>query len=102
MRKSKRIYPGIHNDRFGGMTDIGKLIRDAWVFGILPESQTCEGWEYNRLEALYDQVFSAWEPYGHLASRLPDPLRERHQRIHGEAMARARELGWEAELGDDD
>ncbi|WP_297528489.1 hypothetical protein [Thiohalobacter sp.] len=102
MRRSKRVYPGIHNDEFGGMTDIGKMIRDAWVFGILPETQTCEGWEYSRLEALYDQVFSAWEPYGHLVSRLPDELRERHRRIHDEALARARELGWDAEPRDDD
>ena len=26
-------YVGIHADVYGGMTDIGRMIRDAWVFG---------------------------------------------------------------------
>lgn len=90
----KRIYPGIHNDHYGGMTDAGQIIRDAWVFGILPEDETCEGWDYGRLENLYQQVSDAWEPYGHMVSNLPEDLMERHQRIHGEALKRARELGW--------
>ena len=30
-------YVGIDNDVNGGMTTIGKLIRDAWVF-VVPES----------------------------------------------------------------
>ena len=64
------IYPGINKDDFGGMTDIGKIIRDAWVLGILPETETCEGWDLGRLEVLYDKVHQAWIPYGHLASRL--------------------------------
>ena len=33
-------YIGIDKDLQGGMTTIGKIIRDAWVFGILPETQT--------------------------------------------------------------
>jgi hypothetical protein len=33
---------------------------------------------------------------------LPEELRERHQRIYAAAVARARELGWNPELGDDD
>ena len=102
MTQQKRIYPGIDNDHFGGMTDAGRLIRDAWVFGILPESETCEGWDYGRLENLYQQVSEAWEPYGHLVSNLPDDLRERHERIHGEAIRLAREQGWPPELSDDD
>lgn len=96
---SKRsVYPGLHADRYGGMTDIGRIIRDAWVFGLLPEDETCAGWDYARLEQLYEQVHAAWEPYGHLVSRLPEELRARHERIYGEALRRARELGWSAEL----
>ena len=34
------LYVGIDDDYFGGMTPIGTIIRDAWVFGILPESET--------------------------------------------------------------
>ncbi|MEF8792695.1 hypothetical protein [Thiohalorhabdus sp.] len=102
MARERPTYPGIHNDRYGGMTDAGRLIRDAWVFGILPESETCEGWDYGRLENLYNQVAEAWEPYGHLVKYLPEDLRERHERIHGEATKRARELGWQPDMSDDD
>ena len=41
---SERRYVGIHNDINGGMTATGKIIRDAHVFGIIAETETCEGW----------------------------------------------------------
>jgi len=97
-----RSYPGIDQDRYGGMSDVGNIIRDAWVFGLIPESETCAGWDHGRLDQLYARVHEAWAPYGHLVSRLPPDLRERHERIFGEAVRRARELGWSPELGDDD
>ncbi len=100
--KTHETYPGIDRDRFGGMTPTGNIIRDAWVFGLIPESETCAGWDAARIEQLYDRVTAAWEPHGHLASKLPPELRERHERIYGAAVRRARELGWEPELGDDD
>lgn len=95
-------YAGIDDDKFGGMTPAGTIIRDAWVFGILPREETCKGWTPGRMQKLYEQVWQAWEPYGHMASRLPPDLAESHQRIHGEAIARAKALGWQAELGEDD
>ena len=95
-------YPGIHQDKFAGMTDIGKIIRDAWVFGIIAEEETCAGWNYARLEKLYEQIHQAWGPYGHLASQLPPELQERHLRIYNEAFQKAKALGWSAELGEDD
>ena len=95
-------YPGIHNDKFGGMTDIGQIIRDAWVFDIISEQETCEGWDWGQLENLYNKVYDAWASYGHLVSKLPPPLRERHERIYGEALRKARALGWSVELGEDD
>jgi hypothetical protein len=94
-------YPGIDDDHFGGMTDIGRIIRDAWVLGVLPESQTCAGWDFDRLQQLYDDVTDAWQPYGHLVSQLPGEMRERHQRIQAEAMLRAREAGWEPPMETD-
>jgi len=100
--QKRPTYPGIHNDLYGGMTDAGRIIRDAWVFGILPESETCEGWDYGRLEHLYAQVHEAWEPYGHLVSNLPEDLRERHRRIHDEALRQAREQGWAPAMDEDD
>jgi hypothetical protein len=98
---SGQIYPGIDADRYGGMTDIGRIIRDAWVFGLLPESETCAGWDYGRIEQLYDRVHAAWEKHGHLASRLPPELRARHERIYAAALARAREAGWSPDLDDE-
>lgn len=94
-------YVGVDQDDFCGMTRIGTLIRDAYVFGILPESETCAGWTMERLQVVYDAVAAAWEPYGHLPSRLPDDLRERHQRIHGEALRKAKEQGWTPPMEED-
>ena len=102
MAQKRPTYPGIHNDLYGGMTDAGRIIRDAWVLGVLPETETCEGWDYGRLEQLYQQVHEAWEPYGHMVSNLPEELRERHQRIHEEAVRTAREQGWAPPMDDDD
>ena len=95
-------YTGIDNDRHGGMTSVGNILRDAWMFGLLPEEERCEGWSYDRMEQLYDRVSRAWEPYGHLVSQLPPELRERHQRIYDQAVQHARAVGWDPELGDDD
>lgn len=93
----KRIYDGIDKDPVEAMNPTGNIVRDAWVFGIIPESETCAGWSIQRIEALYDQTSKAWEPYGHMPSRLPPELRERHARIYGEAIARARAAGWDPE-----
>jgi len=97
-----RVYAGLDQDEYGGMNPTGNIIRDAWVFDILPEEETCAGWSYDRIQALYDQVYQAWAPYGHLVSKLPEDLRRRHEAIYSAAVTRARELGWSAELGDDD
>ncbi len=99
--RDTRAYPGIDQDKYGGMSDVGKIIRDAWVFGLLPETETCAGWNYGALQQLYDQVYAAWEEYGHLVSRLPPELLERHGRIHGEAVKRAKALGWSPDLSDE-
>jgi hypothetical protein len=97
-----KIYQGIDKDRKGAMTPTGNIIRDAWIFGIIPETETCAGWTIQRIESLYDKVTEAWEPYGHLVSRLSPDLRERHRRIYEAAVARARAEGWNPELGDED
>lgn len=94
MRKSSDTYVGVRNDHSAGISDAGRIIRDAWVFGILPESEDGAGWTYGRIQALYDEVYQAWNEYGHLVSRLPPELRERHQRIYDEAMEQARQHGW--------
>ena len=66
-KNTTRSYAGIHNEEFGGLNSTGNIIRDAWVFGFLAETETCEGWSYDRIQEIYDQVSQAWQPYGHLA-----------------------------------
>jgi hypothetical protein len=90
-------YVGIDNDINGAMTTIGKIIRDAWVFELLPETETCEGWNLGQIESLMDKVNREWDKYGCLVSRLPDPLRERHRRIHAAGLANAKAAGWSGE-----
>jgi len=94
-------YIGIDNDIDGGMTEIGKIIRDAWVFDIIPESETCAGWNAAGLDALLDKVNLEWDKYGCLVSNLPQPIRERHQRIHDEAIKKARAAGWDPDLSNE-
>ena len=90
-------YVGLDNDLFGGMTTIGKTIRDAQVFGLIDETETCEGWNLAGINALLDKVNDEWDKYGCLVSRLPEELFERHQRIHGAAVEKAKELGWDGD-----
>lgn len=98
--KSKK-YTGINNDPHHGMTVIGRIIRDAWVFGLLPEDQTCEDWEMSRIEALHQQVNNEWDKYGCMVSHLPEDLRERHSQIHGAALEKAKAAGWSGEIETD-
>lgn len=96
MKKQER-YPGIDNEVNGGMTAIGRIIRDAWVFGIIPETETCEGWNFAGIDDLSGKVNAEWDKYGCLVGNLPDELRARHDRIHSTALAQARNAGWSGE-----
>lgn len=98
---TQQCYAGVDRDANNGLTHLGRVVRDAWVFGILPETEMCTGWDAARMQGLYEQVYAAWEPYAHLPSRLPPALRERHGRLYGEAIAAALKQGWDAELDDD-
>lgn len=89
-----RRYVGLQQDMYGGMTPIGGLIKDAWVFGVLPETETCEGWTMPQFQVLHDRVGAEWDKYGLLVSHLPEELRAKHARIHNAAIERAKALGW--------
>ncbi len=91
------LYVGVDNDINGGMTTIGKIIRDAWVFELIPETETCEGWNLARIDALLQQVNTEWDKYGCLVSQLPEPLAKRHKDIHDRAIQRAKAAGWSGE-----
>ncbi|ARU31049.1 hypothetical protein CAP31_04700 [Sulfuriferula sp. AH1] len=97
-----QTYAGVDKDTNGGLTHLGRIVRDAWVFGIIPETETCEGWDSARMQNLYEQVYAAWEPYAHLPSRLPDELRDKHTQLYARAITTARNEGWNAELDEDE
>ena len=99
---TQQFYVGINNDDKGGLTHLGRMVRDAWVFGIIPETETCEGWDGARMQGLYEKVYAAWEPYAHIPSRLPDELRAKHTALYEQAIVKARDTGWDAELGEDE
>ena len=90
-------YIGINNEINGGMTSIGKIIRDAWVFELLDESETCEGWNLAGIDALLQKVNAEWDKYGCLVSNLPEPLAQRHNKIHSAAIEKAKAAGWSGE-----
>ncbi|HUW27047.1 MAG TPA: hypothetical protein VMV97_00420 [Sulfuriferula sp.] len=94
----QKTYVGIDLDQYGGMSAMGAIVKDAWLFGILPETETCAGWDINRIQILYDKTQVEWDKYGCLASNLLPELRERHARIHAAAIERAKALGWEPEM----
>ena len=94
-------YPGLLDDHDGGLTHLGRIVMDGWVFGLIPETQTCSGWTAAQMQELVDRVSQAWAPHGHLPSRLPAQLRERHAQIYDAALERARAAGWNPELDDD-
>ena len=94
---SERRYVGIHNDINGGMTATGKIIRDAQVFGIIAETETCEGWLPQGIEQLWDTTEKAWQPYGFTVNALPSDLKDKFLRIHGAAVEKAKAAGWSGE-----
>lgn len=73
----QKTYDGIDQDQYGGMSAMGAITKDAWLFGILPETETCAGWDGNRIQILYDKTQVEWDKYGCLVSNLPAELRER-------------------------
>ena len=97
-----QTYAGVDKDTNGGLTHLGRMVRDAWVFGLLPETETCEGWDAARMQNLYEQVYAMWEPYAHLPSKLPDDLQQRHAKFYAQAITTARKEGWDAELDEDE
>jgi hypothetical protein len=105
MRQNKPThYVGIDRDINGGMTDTGRIIRDAWAFGLIPETETCAGWNALAIEQLWEKTNTAWGKYNHRVNELPEEIRTRYLRIQQAALERARHAGWnaDAELADED
>lgn len=103
MRQSKPSrYVGIDQDINGGMTDTGRIIRDAWAFGLIPESETCAGWNGDAISQLWEKTSAEWGKYHHRVNELPAEIRDRYLRIQRTALEQARKAGWDPELQDDD
>jgi hypothetical protein len=94
-------YVGLNQDRHG-ITQLGRVVMDGWLFGFIPESEDCAGWSLGQMQVLMDKVDREWDKYGNLPSRLPDEMRARHAELYARATERAREKGWNPELGDDE
>lgn len=97
----KNTYVGFYADSHG-LTALGRVVLDAWVFELIPREVDCAGWDMQRMQQLLMQVNARWDEYGHLPSQLPDTLRRRHAEIYDWAIARARERGWNPELDDEE
>lgn len=98
---SKMVYAGLNNDKHG-ITMMGRVVLDGRLFGLIPETEDCEGWDLGRMQVLMDKVEREWDKYDNLPSRLPDDLRERHTQLYAQAMDAARKRGWDPELGEND
>lgn len=94
-------YVGFNQDKHG-MTQLGRIVLDGWLFGFIPETEDCAGWDLGRMQGLMERVQAEWDKYANLPSRLPPELRERHAAIYAKAMDQARGKGWDPELGDDE
>ncbi|MCP5279162.1 MAG: hypothetical protein H6935_12480 [Thiobacillus sp.] len=94
-------YCGFNNDKHG-ITQLGRIVLDGWLFGLIPETEDCTGWSVGRMQGLMEQVQDEWDKYSNLPSRLPDELRQRHADLYAKAIVTAKAKGWDPELGDDD
>jgi hypothetical protein len=98
--KEKPIYAGFYDDSHG-ITMLGRVVLDGWLFGLIPETEDCKGWDLTRMQTLMYKIEAIWDEYGNLPSRLPPELLERHTQLYRDATERGRERGWNPELDDE-
>lgn len=94
-------YAGLNNDKHG-LTQLGRIVLDGRLFGLIPESEDCAGWSGGRMQALMEQVQNEWDKFANLPSRLPPDLLKRHGELYDRAIQNARARGWDPELGEDE
>ncbi|MHB1587106.1 MAG: hypothetical protein ACYCRH_07785 [Acidiferrobacteraceae bacterium] len=95
------LYEGFERDTHG-MTMLGRVVLDAWLFDLIPRTEDCAGWDLQRMQHLMDRVNKRWDECGNLPSRLPPELMRKHQELYQWATARARAHGWDPELSEED
>lgn len=101
METKKLTYCGLNQDHHG-ITQLGRIVLDARVFGLIDDTEDCSGWDLARMQMLMQKIEERWDKFGNLPSRLPDELRARHTTIYTAATARARQHGWNPELDEDE
>ncbi len=101
MNSPASVYPGLNADRHG-LTQLGRIVLDARVFGLIADGEDCAGWSLGRMQELTQRVEQAWDRHGGLPSKLPADLLQRHQAVYRQAIEQARARGWDPELGDDE
>ena len=69
MKKNTMTYPGFNEDTHG-MTVLGRVVLDGWLFGFIPESEDCKGWDMARMQVLMNRVEAAWDQHLH-ARHIP-------------------------------
>jgi hypothetical protein len=94
-------YLGLSNDKHG-LTQLGRIVLDGRLFGLIPETEDCTGWPVSRMQNLMEQVQDEWDNYANLPSQLPPALLKRHGEIYERAIQAARVKGWDPELGEDE
>lgn len=97
----ENTYCGFNNDKHG-ITQLGRIVLDGWLFGLIPETDDCSGWTVGRMQSLMEKVQAEWDKYANLPSRLPPDLLTRHAELYERAIQSAREKGWDPELGEDE
>ena len=100
-KSSSNKYVGFDQDRHG-ITQLGRIVLDARIFGLISETEDCAGWSVGQMQVLMGKVEQLWDQYGNLPSALPPELAERHNRVYAQAIARAKTRGWDAELSEDE
>lgn len=94
-------YVGFYHDKHG-ITQLGRVVLDGWLFDFISRSEDCTGWDLGRMQLLMNQCEKEWDKYGNLPSGLPDELRQRHRDLYENAIHQARSKGWNPDLGEDD
>jgi hypothetical protein len=87
----------LDKDQWAGFTHTGEIIRNARIFGFIDESETCQGWRMDQIEELWDKVNAYWDQHGAQANNLPPDVFTKFERIHAEALDKAKALGWTPE-----
>ena len=72
MTNPNKTYAGYNHDKHG-ITTMGRVVLDAWVFGFLPETEDCAGWDLGRMQVLMEKVETEWDKFStHSGSRLSE------------------------------